>query len=315
MTAYGRRAMTGGALLLALLLAACHFNVDFALCALEGCSKPATAALHRLTAPLPFPLAEPLALLLADGAALGLLRAARLSLRSGWTPLKRWAAGTARAALLLLWALALLWAPARALPVEAMPAPDGAQLEGLCEALIDALNGSALEFPPVRESLRRAPRIAGTGLSVKAVRYPEWMDAARVSGLFVPLTGEALADAEAPGALAPFTAVHELMHLAGIADEGAANIAAWQRCMQAGGAFADSARLWALRYALGMLGQRDPEARLRAYGKMKDELARVLWECNGDLSCAPRRPDSFLSPTRGDYAALAGFLISEAKAL
>ena len=108
------------------------------------------------------------------------------------------------------------------------------------------------------------------------------MDAARVSGLFVPLTGEALVDAGTPASLLPFTAVHELTHLAGIADEGAANIEAWRRCMAAGGAFADSARLWTLRYAMGMLARADAPAHLRMSAKMKDPLSQVFDQVNGE---------------------------------
>ena len=136
------------------------------------------------------------------------------------------------------------------------------------------------------------------------------MRAARICGLFVPLTGEAVVDADAAPSLIPFTAVHELMHLSGIADEGAANIAAWQRCMAAGGRFADSARLWALRYALGMLRQRDEAAWRQALGNMKDALARVFDEAGGEVvpSDAPVPAARALSPCRGDYTALIGRL-------
>ena len=196
-------------------------------------------------------------------------------------------------------------------PVEAPPVPTPGQLEWLCGALIDALNASPLAFPEPAESLRLAPAAAGLPEAVvKAARYPEWMRAASVSGLFVPLTGEALADATAPAPLIPFTAVHELMHLSGIADEGAANIAAWDRCLAAGGAFADSARLWALRYAMGLLYRVDEEAWQRARDKMKDPLARVYMDCGGEALAGAPRASRFprLSLQRGDYAALARWL-------
>ena len=240
--------------------------------------------LHRLTAPVPFPVAEALAALLPPLAILALLR--------------RRPAALLRGVLALLGLLALLWGPACAAPVEALPLPDAAGLARLCEDLIDALNAAPLAFPDPARSLALAPAAAGLpGCAVKAVRHPGWMGALRISGLFVPLTGEALADPTAPAPLIPFTAVHELMHLTGIADEGAANIAAWEKCLAAGDAFADSARLWALRYALGLLQARDPSAWTRCRQKMEGTLLRAFDVCGGEML-----------PDYGSYVRLIGYL-------
>lgn len=278
---------------------------------LEHWTRPLLLSLHARTARIPFPVAEPLAfalaLLTAAALAAALLRAARQRLLA---PLVRWLRGVGWTALLLAAALALTWLPAMAQPVETPPVPDADRLEWLCGELIDALNASPLAFPAPDESARLAPEAAGlTGGAVKAARYPEWMRAAAVSGLFVPLTGEAIVDATASPALIPFTAVHELAHLQGVADEGAANILAWRRCMDAGGAFADSARLWALRYAMGLLLNADGAAWQRMRDKMKDPLAQV-YRCSGGEALAHGAAGGLprLSPARGDYAALVGWL-------
>ena len=280
----GRRvgaAVTG---LAGLFTLGCVASADFARAALNGVSLPAMAALHRLSAPMSFPIAEPLALGLLAVAACALLRAlASAAYRRSMKPLKRCVAGLLCGTILLTSALALLWGPASALPFEDPPAPGPKQLEWLCSALIDALNASPLIFPDANQCLASAPEVAGLhGRVMKAARWPEWMRLCHICGLFVPLTGEALVDAGAPAPLVPFTAVHELMHLAGVADEGAANIEAWRRCMASGGAFADSARLWALRYAMGMLASADASAHLRVRGKMKDPLAQVFDQVNGE---------------------------------
>lgn len=279
---------------LGMYAALCAVDADFARAALNGVSLPAMAWLHRLTAPIPFPAAEALAMGIIAVALFELARALR-----AFDPkaLRRCAAGLLCAALALGGLMELVWLPAVAAPREAPPQPDANQLEWLCAELIDALNASPLAFPDAAESLAAAPDAAGLpGRAVKAARWPEWMRAFHICGLFVPLTGEVLADAGAPAPLVPFTAVHELMHLSGIGDEGAANIAAWRLCLSAGGAFADSARLWALRYALGMLARADAPARLRCHERMKDPLRQVFHEINGEAAA------------RGDYMAMVGAL-------
>ena len=290
-----------------LFLPACCACPAFARAALNAASIPAMSALHRLTARIPFPVAEPLALLLTGVAFWALLRAGFRACRSRCLrPLRGWLRALACAALTVVGAFALLWAPACAQPIAAVPETGDARLAMLCDALIGALNDAPLAFSGPSDILARAAEAADMpGCTVKAARYPEWMALSRAWGLFVPLTGEALVDAAEPAPLLPFTAVHELMHLSGIADEGAANIAAWNHCLEAGGPFTDSARLWALRYAMGLLRCRDEAAWRRTAQKMKDALARVYAACGGDIE--PRRPRR-ISLIRGDYAALVGYL-------
>lgn len=280
-----------------LFLLVCRLYPSVARVALEGFSAPVMARLHRLTAPIPFPVTEPLALVLAVLLTSSLSAALRKQHRPRFA---------VRLLLVVITALAMLWGPTLCLPEEPVPTPGGEQLAWLCGGLIDRLNASPLAFPDPAEVLRRAPAVAGRpALCVKAVRWPEWMDVCRTWGMFIPLTGEALADPLEPAPLLPFTAVHELMHLSGIADEGAANVAAWDRCMAAGGPFADSARLWALRYAMGQLHDSDRAAWSAAQNKMKAALLRTFLDCGAEAKSPTPR---LLSVTCGDYAALTGYL-------
>lgn len=257
--------------------------------AAERFSVPVMWALHRLTARLPFPVAEPLALMLA---------ALLTSLLVGSIKNRRRLRVAAWVVLVPAGLLALTWAPPLCLPGDPIPAPGGDRLAWLCGNLIDRLSASPLAFPDPADALGLAPSAAGVpGGAVKAARYPEWMAACRIWGLFVPVTGEALVSADAPAPLIPFTAVHELMHLRGIAGEGAANVAAWEKCLAAGGPFADSARLWALRYAMGLLRREDPAAWGEMAAKMEGPLLQTFLDCGGEAD-----------PARDDYAALAAYL-------
>ncbi len=308
-----RRGAMAAVGLLAAYALACRVSARFARMALESLSLPTMRALHRLTSRVPFPVVEPLALTLATVCGLSLLGGgARAVASRSPEPLRRPLTRLVRAALLLAGALALLWSPARAISYDDVPPiPTARQLEWLCGDLIDALNASDLAALAPEAALAGAPEVAGMpGRVVKAARYPEWMRAAGISGLYVPLTGEALADAGAPAPLIPFTAVHELMHLCGVADEGAANIAAWEKCLSAGDAFADSARLWALRYAMGLLRRADAAAWRRAGAKMEGALARAFQICGGEATpVAVSSPGlRLLSLSCGDYAALVGYL-------
>lgn len=277
----------------------CRFWPGFARAALDGFALPVMNWLHRLTAAVPFPVVEPLAI--------GLMAVLLISMmKAAITRRVRALGGVAWTAIMIAVLLIILWGPAMAQPVEAAPIPTVRQLERLCVQLIDRLNDVDWDGIDAVACLRRAGEVAGmSNRVVKAARYPEWMRACRCAGLFVPLTGEALVDADAPTALVPFTAVHELTHLSGVADEGAANLLAWERCVAAGGDFAASARLWALRYAMGLLEEAEYVLCRRVETKMDAALSRVYREAGGGI--APASPAPF-SLTRGDYAALAKHL-------
>lgn len=292
-------------ILLALILLVLRLSPVFALWMLDGLSVPGMALLHRLTAPVPFPVAEPLALALILLALAGLFRA--------------WFVGSPGPFMRpmcvlfeLLLAFILLWAPVLASPVPGIPAPDADRLFRLCARLVDQLNASPLAFPDPADALAQAPLVAGEpARTVKTACFPGWMALARAWGMFIPLTGEAVIDPCEPAPLVPFTAVHELTHLTGIADEGTANVAAWERCMAAGGPFADSARLWALRYAMGQLHDADLAAWQAIQNKMKDALLRTFLDCGAEAEFTPHR----LSLTRGSYTDLTGYLAGESSDL
>ena len=220
--------------------------------------------LHLITGPLPFPALE-----LAAVAALAWGLARRRLLRVAWMV----------AAL-----CALLWYPAYwADPPAPTPVPEATALEALCDTLISELDASPLRFS---SPFTEAGAAAGLpGAVVKPARYPEWMRRLGATGLFSPWTGEALVDGGADPAYIPFTCVHELQHLRGIADEGAANLAAYRACLEYGGMFANSARIWALRAALTQLERSDPAAAQRLYNRMDAALARLA------DPTPPRRPN------------------------
>ena len=248
---------------------------------MESAALPLLHGLHRASAALPFPVLEPLALLLLMGLLRRRLRALSLAF--------------------ILGMYGLLWYPAYfAAPAPQCDAP--ADPERLCVLLTDALNASALAFEP---PFGAAGAVTGLpGARVKPARWPEWMRAMDIEGLFSPWTGEALADADAPPGSLPFTCVHELMHLKGIADEGQANIAAYRLCLEEGGMFADSARLWALRCALSRL---DDAARARVARRANRRLRPLL------MISDPREPSPLfrlmgIGRQTADYDAVLGWL-------
>ncbi|MBR0368595.1 MAG: hypothetical protein IJH86_09435, partial [Clostridia bacterium] len=100
----------------------------------EGVALPLLQGLHRMSAALPFPLLEPLALLLTIALLRRRFRAMALALILGMYG--------------LLWYPGYFAAPA---PRYAAPAPRydaPADAERLCLQLTDALNASALAFAP-----------------------------------------------------------------------------------------------------------------------------------------------------------------------
>lgn len=150
----------------------------------------------------------------------------------------------------LLILFGVLWYP---LCLAGPEKPEGADAEAifrLSAQLVSELNENGRQMISPDEALLRARAVMGAPAAPKAARYPEWMRARSVAGIFIPFTGEALVDITRSPVAIPFTAAHELAHMLGVADEAAANLLAYERCVSYGGAFGYSARLWALRYAL-----------------------------------------------------------------
>lgn len=145
-------------------------------------------------------------------------------------------------ALMLIFACLTLWYPLY-FPEASAPSANEDQLYALSLNLIHELNTMDETF------------VLPDDLPAKPVRFSGWMRALDIGGFCSFLTGEALYSPDLEAIALPFVAVHERLHLDGYADEGAANIAAWEICIARGGAYSDSARLWALRYSMGLLPQ------------------------------------------------------------
>ena len=171
-------------------------------------------------------------------------------------------------ALAVLLACLAVWYPLYFLPQPEVSAENEA-VARMCEALIDQVNAydDAYSLPG--------------DLPAKFIRFPQWMDALNIAGLCSFLTGEALVSPELDAASLPFVAVHESMHLRGIAGEGAANIASWEECMARGGVYAASARIWALRYGMGLLRENDHARYEACLLRMDHEALQTYREAGG----------------------------------
>ena len=139
------------------------------------------------------------------------------------------------------------------------------------------------------------------------------MGAIGAAGLYSPWTAEAIVDGRASPAARIFTGCHELMHLKGVAGEGAANVAAWTACRRAGGAAADSADLWALRYAMSALREADLAAWRACAGRMDARLREVFEGMNGFVPLAEEAPSALakalgVGERASNYGALAVWL-------
>ena len=164
---------------------------------------------------------------------------------------------------------ALVWVP---LYAQAKPDYDAsdAQIEASCADLISILNASEPDFFQTPNDL-----------PAKVCAFPFWMRALKLSGFYSFFTGEALISPDVPACAAPFTAVHEAMHSRGVADEGLCNIAAYEDCLARGGAYADSARLWALRYSMGFVKKADTDAYFHLLCRMNPRTYALFREIGG----------------------------------
>ena len=288
--------------LIGLFMAAWRFVPGLARAWHTAAALPLILRLHRLTAKLPYPAIE----LIAPVCATLIILLPLLG--------RRRRALAVALAFCLCAGYGLLWYPAYfTAPADAFPVPDARQIEALCERLSNVLTASPMRFPTASDAAATAPATAGMPEArVKPARFPEWMAALRLSGVFVPWTAEVVVAPDAHPAFIPFTCVHELMHLRGIADEGEANIAAYRRCTASGGAFADSARLWALRYALAALARTDDSAFHRAIARLRPDMAALLTASAGDLYTPPGPLAALLgiADACSDYDALIGWLIA-----
>ena len=301
-----RRTLTALTVLIAAALTAA-FCLHPALAAgwAEAVSRPVLHALSRLTNPLPFALLEwgLLALLLAlfGGAC---FRWGRRGLRSALIQLARRLGGCILAVAI---AFSALWLPLYHTSIHPACAATDAQLAAACENLILELNESPLNFS-------RAP----DDLPAKVIHFPFWMRAFDITGFFSFPTGEALISPELPDCALPFVAVHERMHADGYAGEGAANIAAWEDCLARGGLYADSARVWALKYSMDALHDRDTGAYAACRQLMNESTAASYHAIGGGTRSRAINPGmqaAFsalgVGEAASDYEILAFYLASQ----
>lgn len=314
-------ALAGGAL----LMLSFRFVDGFAGAWVRWIIRPISSLLARATSMAPFPLLECFAMAIACAVVLrafgSIWRSTRL--RSP-VPLKKALWGAARLGAGIAAGYLLLWYPVYwQAPVQTFSAAPE-QVEALSMTLIQRLNGAQLRFSGGEESLRLAESAVAnhTGSFIpegtaKFARYPEWMRGMGIAGLYAPWTAEAIVNPYASAAALPFTACHELMHFLGVADEGQANIAAWAACQRAGGEAADSADLWALRYAMAALRQADEKAWERCVREMSDPVAQAFASMNGfalpeDSDLAAGESVAVLAGLNrflGSYDALVGWLV------
>ena len=295
---------SAAALCIALLLAAVNLSPPLARAWAHGASLPALRLLSAATMRLPFSLLE---WGLAAFCMLSFVAAGRRWARRG--PLAALSLLGRRLAALLLGALVsffALWLPLYRIAEPPACVASREQLLASCAALIDALNDAALDFSILPEDL-----------PAKAAAFPAWMRAFGVTGFFSFPTGETLISPELADSATPFVAVHEAMHARGYAGEGAANIAAWEACLSRGGLYADSARLWALRYTMEAVQACDPSAGIRMLDRMSP-TTRAAWRAvGGGRSSRPvsRGAQAVFSAlgvgdAAGDYEILAVYLAS-----
>ena len=301
-----RRLLTAASALIAaaLTVAVCLYPA-FAARWADSVSRPALRALTRLTEHLPFALLEwgllALALMMFGAACFCW---GRRGLRSALARLAQRAVGVVVAAAI---AFSALWLPLYHGSVQPTCAATDAQLSAVCENLIADLNGAALDFS-------RTP----ADLPAKVIAFPFWMRAFNITGLFSFPTGEALVSPELPDCALPFVAVHERMHARGFAGEGAANIAAWEDCMERGGLYANSARIWALKYTMDALRDRDSAAYAECRQLMNETTAENYRAIGGGTRIRAINPgvqSAFaalgVGEAASDYEILAFYLASQ----
>lgn len=300
----------------------CRARPDFSEHWTNAVIRPAARGLSALSARVPFAMLEVGIAALCTGLIVcsALSVAGAIKRRALW-PVTKFLLRSSALALGLAATAALLWYPAYFVPRAPRAQARPEQLAALCEALIDELNALPPPNMSEQDALEAAVAAASHGMErplsegcVKIARLPVWMRALDAVGVYSPWSGEAVVSAElAPEAML-FTAVHELMHLRGAADEGEANIAAWTVCRRAGGEASRSAALWALRYAMDRV-RAESDAWHALLGRMNAETLEGFAAVNG-FAPLDARPGVLvqllgLGEATASYAALVDMLAAE----
>lgn len=191
---------------------------------------------------------------------------------------------------ILLAGYLLLRFPAVCAPQTEIQTAPAEAIDALCENLIDALNASPLAFPDQDTTLQLAAGAVSdyTGESIgnHAVKPApaKIMNRLHLAGIYVPFTAEALVNPDLPIEALPFTAVHELTHRLGIADEARANLLAFKISVSSEGTLADSARLWTLRYAMARLRESDASLWRNRLRQMQPETRAAFDRMGGSAA-------------------------------
>lgn len=259
-------------LLPAAYVACLRLNPGLAMAWREHVSLPLLSLMRVVGDSLPFSLLESSALLLA--AILAACFAAELLRRGAARALSGVLRRIVCLLLALLWLYLGMWYPLY-FGKDHVCEVGSADLAANCEILIERLNASPLVFEQTMD------------LPVKRAVLPVWLRAGRLAGFCAFFTGEAFVDPDLPDCTLPFVAMHERMHLLGHAGEGAANIAAWQVCMELGGPWAESAMLWALHYSMGSLREMNPIRHASLVQAMDDATYAAFLRCGGSSQPSP----------------------------
>ena len=125
--------------------------------------------------------------------------------------------------------------------------------EGLSETLVhgsSAMNAAAVDFP----------FMAGNNASGKSVWNSHYWSYTGITGMYMPLLGEANVNTDIPASDLPLTICHELAHVRGFAREQDANFLGFLSCLYSDRAdFRYSGYLFAFRYCMSDLYRADPE--------------------------------------------------------
>ena len=150
------------------------------------------------------------------------------------------------------------------------------------ESVTESIAASILEQIPAM--FERANAAIGSGMAIRAPK-PSGLNgllgSLMVEGIYVPFTGEALVNTDAPLIDIPFVACHEAAHSIGFAREDEANLVALIVCgMSDNPLFRYSGAMSALRYSLTRLCREDMAEYNRLVSLMSDNVRSDFYHRN-----------------------------------
>lgn len=265
----------------------------------DNVAAPVVFLFSRLTQHIPFPIAEVLVVAAAALLLCFLGRAIVHSVRARSCAALRGFGGALALCLACVFALyAVGWAPLTRVHPVSDRLPDAIytavdlndhceELAGKANALRKIVGGSQLPYRSgkvmrlAREAVQSVDFMPLRPALPKTARYPEWMRAMGIAGIYFPWTGEAIVSTLEADLALPFAACHELAHQCGIAREDEANLIAYLACMKGDGYFRYSGTLYALRYGLEALREADFSAWVAVRRELTDDVLRDLTAITG----------------------------------